>query len=200
MLKLKNIWHKYSENENWILKDINYSFEEKKYVLTGPSGIGKSTLLHIAGNILTPYKGKTNLKKEEIGFVFQFHHLLADLNIKENIEIVSKIRNHKPDYEHILKVTGIENLLSKFPNEISGGERQRVSIARALSSKPKFILADEPTGNLDPENAKKIMELFLKFNKEFGIGFCVSTHDLNWLKICNVSLEIKNNNIFENKN
>lgn len=189
MLCLKNIFHCYDESK-WVLNDLSFNFDLKKYVLVGPSGIGKSTLLHVAGKIIQPISGiiESNFK---IGFIFQNLNLLENFTLKENIEIAAQIKNIQPKYMEITKLIGIDNILNKYPNQVSGGQKQRAAIARALACGANFILADEPTGNLDVENAKTIRNLFNLINKELNIGYLISTHDTSWLESADKKLKIE---------
>lgn len=193
MLKLNNIYHRYGK-ENWILKNLTYSFQAKKYILLGPSGIGKSTLLHIASGIIKPVSGYV-ISNYSIVNIFQSLNLLNDFTLRENIELAAKIRGKKALYSQIVEMTKISHILDKFPNQVSGGEKQRAAIARALSLEANFILADEPTGNLDPENASIIREIFNLIHAELGIGFIISTHDYAWLNIGNEKIEIKDGSL-----
>lgn len=188
MLILKNVYHKY--DESWVLHDISFIFENKKYVLIGPSGVGKSTLLHIAGGIIKPKKGSVKSEYEN-AFIFQTSNLLEDLTVLENIEIAAQIRKRKCSYSQLIDLLGIEKILDRFPNQISGGEKQRVAIVRALSFGANFIFADEPTGNLDPDNARMIRNIFSLINKELKIGFLISTHDYDWLAVADKKLKLE---------
>ena len=188
MLKLNNIYHKYG-NEKWILKNLSYTFDAQRYILLGPSGIGKSTLLHIATKIVKPISGYV-VSNYKIANIFQSLNLLNDFTLKENIELAGKIKGIKSCYSQIVEMTQITHILDKYPNQVSGGEKQRAAIARALSVDANFILADEPTGNLDPENAAIIRNIFNLINSELKIGFIVSTHDYAWLDVGNRKLEI----------
>lgn len=190
-LTLTNISHKYEGELNWILQDVSFKFCEKKHVLIGPSGIGKSTLLHIAAKILTPTSGKVDQNCMP-GFITQNSNLLADFTIKENIEIAAQIKKRKAEMREITKLIGIEDILNKFPNQISGGQKQRAAIALALSWGANFILADEPTGNLDNENARIIRDLFNIINTKLKVGMLISTHDMRWLEIADEKLVLNN--------
>lgn len=188
MLSLKNISHKY-ENSPWIFSELDFQFENKKYVIIGPSGIGKSTLLHIINGLIQPIGGRID-SQYKTTMIFQSLNLLTDFTVRENIELALRINNLKLEYDELVSILGIENILDKFPNEISGGQKQRAAIARALSIGANFILADEPTGNLDAENACMIRELFKLIYDKLNIGFIISTHDHKWLEIADVQLQI----------
>ena len=160
--------------------------------LQGKSGSGKSTLMHILSGLLKPtsghvlvneieiYKTKPIERSSLISFVYQFHALLENLSVYENIYLPRKIHKNNGSDEFIndlINQCKLENLLKKYPSELSGGEKQRVSIVRALSNKPKCVLLDEPTGNLDDETSSSVQEMCLDINKAFNIGMFVATHD-----------------------
>ena len=160
--------------------------------LQGKSGSGKSTLMHILSGLLKPtsgrvlvndieiYKTKPIERSSLISFVYQFHALLENLSVYENIYLPRKIHKNNGSDEFIndlIYQCKLEKLLKKYPSELSGGEKQRVSIVRALSNKPKCVLLDEPTGNLDDETSSSVQEMCLDINKAFNIGMFVATHD-----------------------
>ena len=160
--------------------------------LQGKSGSGKSTLMHILSGLLKPSSGRVLVNEIEIyktkpierssliSFVYQFHALLENLSVYENIYLPRKIHKNKGSDEFIndlINQCKLEKLLKKYPSELSGGEKQRVSIVRALSNKPKCVLLDEPTGNLDDETSSSVQEMCLDINKAFNIGMFVATHD-----------------------
>ena len=160
--------------------------------LQGKSGSGKSTLMHILSGLLKPtsgcvlvneieiYKTKPIERSSLISFVYQFHALLENLSVYENIYLPRKIHKNNGSDEFVndlINQCKLEKLLKKYPSELSGGEKQRVSIVRALSNKPKCVLLDEPTGNLDDETSSSVQEMCLDINKAFNIGMFVATHD-----------------------
>ena len=182
-----------------VLRNVNLTFAKgESYAIKGASGSGKSTLLHLLGSLDEPTSGnvlfcgqylfKISAKKREIilnqkiGFVFQFHYLIHELTVLENITLPGKIANEKNSSliargKELLELVGLSDKASSYPSELSGGEQQRISILRAIFNKPDFLLADEPTGNLDEENAKKITDLLLRFQKEWGMGVIICSHD-----------------------
>lgn len=192
-----------------VLKGINLKIYEREIaVIVGKSGAGKSTLLHIMGALDIPDSGKlifngnnlfemtpkqlAKFRNEVIGFVFQFHHLLPEFTVLENVLIPNMISGKK-DKEYalqLLREVGIEERANHKPSEISGGEAQRVAIARALINSPKIILADEPTGNLDTENANAIMELIFKLREKFNYTFVIVTHNEDFAKNCDRIIKI----------
>ncbi len=178
-----------------VLKDVNFDLD-KGNILTikGASGSGKSTLLSLLGTLDQPDSGEivinnNNLKtinnydsirNKHIGFVFQFHNLIAELNIIENVTIPTLIAGKNNDTDYLNKLFEYFDLSDRkksFPLDLSGGEKQRVSVMRAIINKPSIIIADEPTGNLDEKNAIKMINLFQKLNNDFDLTFVIATHD-----------------------
>ncbi len=214
MIKLKNISKSYGSQK--ILDNISLDVKKGEFIsIIGPSGAGKTTLLNIIGTIEDfSASDKTELtlndidihnlndneisefRNKNIGFIFQFHQLLPELNLEENIFLPSLIGKYsKSEYlkkvKDLAKLLGIEKLLKKYPDSISGGERQRVSVARSLINGPKILLADEPTGNLDSKNEQIIMDLFKKLNKELGLTIILVTHNNDFAKISNKCYTLK---------
>lgn len=203
ILELKKISRSYQLNDKnlSIFKDINFSIKTKERVaLVGPSGCGKTSFLHIAGLLEAPSSGDvyingekinwnsdkdlSNSRLRDIGFIFQFNNLLDDFNATENIALPYIIAGNKKKIaiekaELLLSQVGLENRMKSFPNQLSGGEQQRVAIARSLINEPSLILADEPTGNLDFKSSMNVMELFNKLIEEYGCSIILATHDLN---------------------
>lgn len=206
MIKIKNLTHYY--NNDKALENINLEINKGEFVcLVGESGSGKSTLLSIISTLLKPTKGELffenlnyknikdidNFRKTNIGFIFQFHYLINYLTVKENIKIANE-KATENEIHKLLKILRIDNLSNKYPNEISGGQRQRVAIARALINKPKVIIADEPTGNLDSKNSLNVFEIFKKLSQE-QVTIIVATHDKNLAKFANKIYEVKDGKI-----
>lgn len=201
------------ENRLQVLKRISLEIYEGEILeIVGASGAGKSTLLHILGTIDRPDAGKIffkdydllSLKDEElsrfrnknIGFVFQFHHLLPEFTALENVVIPMMIDGRtfeecKQRAIELLDYVGLSGRLNHKPSELSGGELQRVAMARALANSPKIIFADEPTGNLDTQNSQNIIQLILNLNKEFGQTFVIVTHNPELMDIAHRVMEIK---------
>jgi len=206
MIDLKNISKDFGKQK--ILNDISLEIKKGEFVsIIGPSGAGKTTLLNIIGTIesfnnnnnsqliLNENEIKTlndnqlsDFRNKNIGFIFQFHQLLPELNLEENIILPAMIGNvPKKSYynkaKELAKLLGIEGILKKYPDSISGGERQRVAVARALINDPTILLADEPTGNLDSKNEQIIMNFFKKLNTEMGLTIILVTHNKDFSKI-----------------
>ncbi|MCT7514980.1 ABC transporter ATP-binding protein [Aliarcobacter cryaerophilus] len=206
MIKVKNLTHYY--NNDKALENINLEINKGEFIcLVGESGSGKSTLLSIISTLLKPTKGELffenlnyknikdidDFRKTNIGFIFQFHYLINYLTVKENIKLANEKATDNEVY-NLLKILRIENLSNKYPNEISGGQRQRVAIARALINKPKVIIADEPTGNLDSKNSLNVFEILKKLSQE-QVTIIVATHDKNLAQIANKIYEVKDGKI-----
>jgi len=206
MIELKNISKDFGKQK--ILNDISLEIKKGEFVsIIGPSGAGKTTLLNIIGTIesfnnnnyskliLNENEIKTlndnqlsDFRNKNIGFIFQFHQLHPELNLEENIILPAMIGNvPKKSYSNkvkeLAKLLGIEGILKKYPDSISGGERQRVAVARALINDPTILLADEPTGNLDSKNEQIIMNFFKKLNTEMGLTIILVTHNKDFAKI-----------------
>ena len=215
MIKANNLYYSYEDVE--VLKGISLDIKKGEFVsITGPSGAGKTTLLHLlgtldkarSGSIKINNKDLNNLSEKElskfrnneIGFVFQFHNLLVEFNALENVFLPALIKGlNKKDAEkkalELLEILGLSNRINHKPDELSGGEQQRVAVARALINSPSIILADEPSGNLDSKNAEDLQNLFIKLNKEFNQTFIVITHNNNFAKLADRMLKMKDGKI-----
>ncbi|MGI8949967.1 MAG: ABC transporter ATP-binding protein [Chitinophagaceae bacterium] len=197
MLQANNVYKNYGELK--VLKGVNIKINTNEIVcIVGSSGAGKSTLLHILGTLDTPDNGEIFLnevavhslkgkklaafRNKNIGFVFQFHHLLPEFTALENVCIPGWIAgNQKKIVENeaikLLQLLGLGERLNNKPQALSGGEQQRVAVARALINKPSIVFADEPTGNLDSKNAKELHDLFVQLRKNFNQTFLIVTHN-----------------------
>ena len=210
MIKAENIHLSYGDVD--VLKGVSLEINKGEIIsIVGASGAGKTTLLQILGTLEKADKGECTIngksinnlsseelsifRNQEIGFIFQFHNLLVEFTAFENICIPGYIsKKNKKDVEskaeELLELLGISDRKNHKPNELSGGEQQRVAIARALINSPAIILADEPSGKLDSQNAKKLHELFIKLNKELKQTFIIVTHNKELAKMTNRTLEM----------
>lgn len=214
MIRISNL-HKFygtKENRAEVLKGINLEIEDGKIIcVLGPSGSGKSTLLNILGGIETidagdvsvfgediknmSKKALENYRRENLGFVFQFYNLISDLNVLENVE-VGKYLSKKPlNTDTLLDELGLSEHKYKYPNEISGGQAQRASIARAMIKSPKLLICDEPTGALDYESAKDVLCLIENLNHKYHSTVIIASHNTQIAKMSDVILSLHNGSI-----
>ncbi len=213
ILQLENITKNW-ENEIKILSEIDLTVKSGESVaIIGKSGSGKSTLLQIAGLLDKPTSGRniitgsdctdlsdnklTLLRREKIGFVYQFHHLLSEFNVIENLVIPQLIagkddKNAKKNAMEYLKKVGLESKSNLFINKLSGGEKQRVAIIRAIINNPQLVIADEPTGNLDNSNSHIVFNLLQKIAKDTGAAIVIATHCLELAKMCSKIFSLEN--------
>lgn len=213
LLKIENLTKEYKTKveDIKIFSNINLTIDKGDLIsIQGKSGSGKTTLLNILGLLDTKYDGKVEffnqssykslekLRAKNIGFVFQFHYLLPEFTALENVMIPALAMKESSKNEirkraiELLKLVDLEDRINFYPNELSGGQKQRVAIARALINNPSIVLADEPTGNLDEENSKKINDLFIKLNKENAQTIILVTHSQNLANIANKKYILKN--------
>jgi lipoprotein-releasing system ATP-binding protein len=215
MLTGKNIYKRYGSLE--VLRGVNLEIKKAEVVsIVGPSGCGKSTLLHILGTLDKPDIGEIvinskNLselsgnklaafRNKHIGFVFQFHHLLPEFTALENVCIPGWLANRgkaevKDKAEELLKILGLQERNENKPNQLSGGEQQRVAVARALINNPDIVFADEPTGNLDSANAQELHQLFFDLRKQFNQTFLIVTHNEDLSQLSDRVLHMKDGKI-----
>lgn len=201
VIKTEDLFKIYTQGEFEVraVDGVSLEIEQGEFtVIRGPSGSGKTTLLNIIGGLDTPTSGKVTINGHEItslsgnqlidfrlnniGFVFQAYNLIPVLNAKENVGFVMLLqgkseKERKERTEELLKAVGLEKEMSKKPSQMSGGQQQRVAVARALASKPEFIIADEPTANLDSASTNNLLDIMATMNEEEGITFLFSTHD-----------------------
>lgn len=204
-----------------VLKGVSLDLEENKItVIFGASGAGKSTFLHILGGLDRPDNGEVKINSTDIfkqsddelskfriknvGFVFQFHHLLPEFTALENIAIAKMIDGASlskslPQATELLKIVGLEERANHKPAELSGGEQQRVAVARALINNPKIVLADEPTGNLDSANSEIIHKLFFDLRDRFNLTFLIVSHNPSLINLGEIVYEMKDGLIFQQK-
>lgn len=199
VLRTEDLTREYGFGDNKVvaLNHVSFSVEEGELVtILGPSGSGKSTLLHLLGGVDKPTSGKvyiggqsiyemkerelTAFRRREIGQIYQFYNLIPVLNVEENIclpMLLDHRQAERKDLDELLDLLGLTERVNHLPSELSGGQQQRVAIGRALISKPKLILADEPTGNLDQKNSREIIKLFRELNEKYGQTILLITHD-----------------------
>ena len=204
MIIAKDIKKKYNDQE--VLRGIDLKIDKNEFVvILGASGSGKSTLLNILSGLeksdlgevvydnesISDYSEKqlTKFRKDKIGFVFQQYYLLNNLTVEQNVKVGANLADNK-EYVDIIKDLGLEDKLSKYPNELSGGEQQRVSIARALAKKPTVLFLDEPTGALDEETGRKILEYLLKLKDKSYFTMIMVTHNENIAQLANKIIHV----------
>ena len=211
---ISKIYHKAGEAIP-VLNNLHIAVERGEIlVLIGPSGSGKSTLLNILGTLDSDFSGSliidelyisntvdvTSIRRQKLGFIFQFHHLLPEFTILENLLIPQMITENYSNVpqnaaKEMLKLIGLKERMNHYPNEISGGERQRVAVVRAMINTPTIILADEPTGNLDRDNSQKMLKLMVKLKVRYKQTFIIATHDQSILDIADRVLYLKDGKI-----
>ena len=219
MIELKSVSKSFGNQK--ILDKISLDIKKGEFIsIVGPSGAGKTTLLNIIGTIedfdksekskflinsqdITKLSDKnlSKFRNDNIGFVFQFHQLLPELTVEENILLPTMIKGDEKDssdkyFIELISILGIDSILNKYPNSISGGERQRAAVARAMINKPSILLADEPTGNLDSKNEEEIISLFKKVNKDLGVTIVLVTHNHNFSKLADKCFTLKDGKWF----
>ena len=192
---------------------VNFTIEKGEFcVIVGPSGAGKTTVLNILGGMDKASEGRivvdgekvdtfgerqlTDYRRYDVGFVFQFYNLIQNLTARENVEIASEICKNPFDAEETLQKVGLSERMNKFPAQLSGGEQQRVSIARAIAKNPKLLLCDEPTGALDYETGKSILKLLHTVCKDNGKTVIVITHNQAITQMADRVIHIKNGSVF----
>jgi len=215
LLSVKELQKSFSEggNEIHVLQGVNFDLAEgERLAVVGESGVGKSTLLHILGTLDRPTGGKIlfggkqlplddeaalcEFRNRQIGFVFQFHYLLPDFSALENVMFPALIQGIEPaqaksEAVQLLDLVGLTDRLSHRPGKLSGGEQQRVAVARAVILKPKLVLADEPTGSLDLRIGEEVQDLLFRLNEEHGIGLIVATHNRQFAKKIGRCVELR---------
>ncbi len=215
MIKIKNVYHSYGNLE--VLKGVDLEINKGDITsIVGESGVGKTTLLQLLGGLDTIQKGEieinervinnfskeelTTFRNQEIGFIFQFHNLLAEFTAIENIclpAFISGVKeaDAKRKAFELLEILGIKERAHHKPNELSGGEKQRIAVARSLINSPSIILADEPTGNLDTKNSDALYKLFIELNKNLNQTFVIITHNNKLAELANYKFQLQDGKI-----
>ena len=221
ILKVENLTRVYGTGASKVvaLDNVSFTVEKGEFVsIVGASGSGKSTLLHLIGGVDRPTSGKVFINDEDIyklnnddlaifrrrqiGLIYQFYNLIPILNVIENISLPLELDGRKPDKKDLnemLELLGLENRKSHLPSQLSGGEQQRVSIGRALITRPSLILADEPTGNLDSKASEEIVSLLKKTNKKYNQTIIMITHNLEIAKMTDRIITIEDGRIVDDK-
>lgn len=217
ILKVENLKKMYGKGDAEVkaIDDVSFEIEEGEFVaIIGPSGSGKTTILHTIAGLEKPTSGKvyfydkniyemnkrdlTILRRQKVGIIYQFYNLIPTLTVEENITLPVELDKKKVDREKLKEITtflGIDNRRSHLPNEISGGQQQKVAIGRALIINPTIILADEPTGNLDTKSSNEIIQLLKKANKEYKQTIIMITHNLEIAKQADRIIQIEDGKI-----
>lgn len=215
MIEIKEITKSYGVHENrlQVLKGISVEINDGDFVvILGASGSGKSTFLNVVSGLEHPdsgsvkYDGRnitelsdsalTAFRKETVGFIFQQYYLLPNMTVEKNVRMGADLAG-KSDYREIIKSVGLERKLKKYPSELSGGEQQRVSIARALAKEPKVLFLDEPTGALDEETGRQVLDYISNLQKEYGFTVVMVTHNLNIAEMADTVIKMNSGKILE---
>lgn len=215
MISVKDITKSYGKGESraQILKGISLTIEDGDFtVILGASGSGKSTLLNTISGLERPDSGKifydsaeltalsdselTDFRKKTIGFIFQQYYLLPNMSVEKNVKMGADLVGNK-DYRAVIDAVGLGEKLHKYPSELSGGEQQRISIARALAKKPKVLFLDEPTGALDEETGRSVLDYISRLQKELGFTVVMVTHNLNIAEMANTVMKMNSGKLSE---
>ena len=215
MIKARNIIKSYQNGESrfQVLKDISLDIEDNDFVvILGASGSGKSTFLNVISGLERPDSGKvfydgkditalsdnelTSFRKENVGFIFQQYYFLPNMSVDKNVKMGADLANNK-DYKNVIRAVGLGEKLHKYPSELSGGEQQRVSIARALAKRPRVLFLDEPTGALDEQTGRQVLDYICKLQKEYGFTIVMVTHNLNIAEMANTVIKMNSGKISE---
>lgn len=215
MIEIKEITKFYGSGESrfQVLKNINLNIEDGDFaVILGASGSGKSTLLNVMSGLEHPengqviYDGKditalsdsrlTAFRKENVGFIFQQYYLLPNMSVAKNVKMGANLAANN-DYRAIIEAVGLKEKLHKYPSELSGGEQQRVSVARALAKKPKVLFLDEPTGALDEATGRQVLDYICKLQKEYSFTIVMITHNMNIAEMAKTVIKMNSGKITE---
>ena len=200
-------------NRNQVLKGINLQIADRDFtVILGASGSGKSTFLNVISGLERPDSGSvvygksditklsdgelTQFRKDNIGFIFQQYYLLPNMTVEKNVRMGADLAGNR-EYREIITAVGLEDKSKKYPSELSGGEQQRVSVARALAKKPKVLFLDEPTGALDEQTGRQVLDYICKLHKEYGFTIVMVTHNQNIAEMANTVVKMNSGKISE---
>ncbi len=215
MIDIREITKSYGSGESrfQVLKGLDLTIEDGDFaVILGASGSGKSTFLNIISGLERPDSGNvfydetditmlsenklTEFRKENIGFIFQQYYLLPNMNVDKNVKMGADLAGNK-DYKSIIDAVGLQDKLNKYPSELSGGEQQRVSVARALAKRPKVLFLDEPTGALDEQTGRQVLDYVCKLQKEYGFTMIMVTHNQNIAEMADAVIKMNSGKISE---
>ncbi len=215
MITVKDITKSYGSGESrfQVLKGISLTIKDGDYtVILGASGSGKSTFLNVISGLEQPDGGRilydeeditalsdselTSFRREKIGFIFQQYYLLPNMNVDKNVKMGADLAGNR-DYKEIIKAVGLDEKLHKYPGELSGGEQQRVSVARALAKKPEVLFLDEPTGALDEQTGRQVLEYISRLQGEYGFTIVMVTHNQNIAEMANTVIKMNSGKISE---
>lgn len=215
MIEAKDLTKYYGSGENrfQVLKNISLQIQDRDYVvILGASGSGKSTLLNVISGLERPESGEirydnedittfsdnllTEFRKKNIAFIFQQYYLLPHMNVAQNVKMGADLVANK-EYRTIIEAVGLGNKLHKYPSELSGGEQQRVSVARALAKKPKVLFLDEPTGALDEQTGRQVLDYISRLQTEYGFTIVMVTHNLNIAEMAKTVIRMNSGHISE---
>ncbi len=213
MIEVKNIIKSYGTGESrfQVLKGLSLEITDGDFVvILGASGSGKSTLLHVISGLERPDSGKvlydgtdittfsdnelTAFRKANVGFIFQQYYLLPHMDVDKNVKMGADLAGSK-DYKTVIEAVGLGEKLHKYPSELSGGEQQRVSVARALAKKPKVLFLDEPTGALDEQTGRQVLDYICKLKNEYGFTIVMVTHNLNIAEMAKTVIKMNSGNV-----
>ncbi len=212
-VKALNKFYGNGESRFQVLKNISLKIGDGDFaVILGASGSGKSTLLNVMSGLERPENGQviydgvdittlsdsqlTQFRKENIGFIFQQYYLLPNMNVAKNVKMGADLASNK-DYKSIIEAVGLKDKLKKYPSELSGGEQQRVSVARALAKKPKVLFLDEPTGALDEQTGRQVLDYICKLQKQYGFTIIMVTHNLNIAEMAKTVVKMNSGKVLE---
>lgn len=215
MIKVQDIIKSYGSGETrfQVLQGISLDIEDNDFVVIfGASGSGKSTFLNVISGLERPDSGKvfydgtditslsdnelTLFRKKNVGFIFQQYYLLPNMNVDKNVKMGADLAGNK-DYKTVIKAVGLGEKLHKYPSELSGGEQQRASVARALAKRPKVLFLDEPTGALDEQTGRQVLDYICKLQKEYGFTILMVTHNLNIAEMAHTVIKMNSGRISE---